>query len=301
MHTVEMGKRIAIKNVLFATDFSPASNSALPYALSMVRRYEANLFVVHVRPTDAEIFFASPESWPAIADEENSWLQARVNEVEKQVKETPHTVLTPQGNVEDALADVIRERDIDLLVLGSRGRTGVGKLLLGSVAEEIFRHTVCPVLSIGPNISQKPDREMQFRRILFATEFSKDSLTALRYAVSLAEEDEAQLTLLHVVEQPAVGIADTEEIKTSLLTRLQSLVPPESALWCSPECLIEFGRNFATPSEPILEVAAKQGADLIVLGARPIHGKMGLGTHLSSTTTEILTHASCPVLTVCAG
>jgi nucleotide-binding universal stress UspA family protein len=301
VHTVEAGRRIALKTILFATDFSPCSNAALPYALSVARRYGARLHAAHVMPTKAEMLLMSPESWPAVAAEEDKRVQAYIEQLEKQFQGLPHDVVTPRGKVADALAQIIEEREIDLLVLGTHGRAGVGKLFLGSVAEEIFRRAACPVLSVGPNVSSKPDGEIQFQHIVFATDFSENSLAALPYAVSLAEEDQAQLALLHVVEQPAAGIADLEEVKASLMRRLKELVPPEAELWCHAECLLGFGRQFAPPAERILEIAGDQAADLIVLGVRPVHGKLGFVTHLASTTARILTQSACPVLTVRGG
>ncbi len=213
----------------------------------------------------------------------------------------PHSVLTPRGSVAKAIAQIIEQREIDLLVLGTHGRAGVGKLFIGSVAEEVFRRAACPVLSIGPHVSRKPNGEIEFHRIIFATDFSEDSLAALPYAISLAEEDQAQLALLHVVEQPAAGIADLDEVKASLLRRLKELVPAEAEPWCHAECLLEFGQQFAPPAIRILEIAGDQRADLIVLGVRSVHGQLGLAAHLASTTAHILTRASCPVLTVRRG
>lgn len=301
MHTVEAGKRIALKNILFATDFSPCSNAALPYALSVARRYGATLHAAHVMPTKAELVLMSPESWPTVAEEEDKRIQPYIDRLEKQLQAIPHNVLTPRGSVANAIAQIIEEREIDLLVLGTHGRAGVGKLLMGSVAEEVFRRAPCPVLTIGPNVSCKPNGGIQFQRIVFATDFSEDSLAALPYAVSLAEEDQAQLALLHVVEQPAAGIADLKEVKASLMRRLRELVPAEAEPWCHAECVLEFGQQFAPPADRILEIAGNQAADLIVLGVRPVRGKLGMATHLASTTAHILTKASCPVLTVRGG
>jgi len=301
VHTVGAGRRIALKNILFATDFSPCSNAALPYALSMARQFGATLHAAHVMPTGADTFFMPPESWPAVAEEEDKRIRGCIEQLESQLQALPHDVLTPKGEVADALAQIIEERAIDLLVLGTHGRSGVRKLFLGSVAEEVFRRAACPVLSVGPNVSRKANGEIQFQHILFATDFSEDSFAALPYAVSLAEEDQAQLALLHVVEQPAAGIADLEEVKASLMLRLKELVPPEAAPWCHAECLLEFGQQFAPPAERILEIAGDRAADLIVLGVRSVHGKLGLVTHLASTTAQILTQAACPVLTVRGG
>jgi len=301
VHTVETGRRIALNNILFATDFSPCSNAALPYALAVARRFAATLHAAYVKPTEAEIFFASPESWPKVAEDEDKSVRAYIVELEKQFQGLPHDVLTPRGNVADALAQIIEETQIDLLVLGTHGRSGVSKLFMGSIAEEIFRRAACPVLSVGPHVSSKLDGVIQFQHIVFATDFSEVSLAALPYAVSLAEEDQAQLALLHVVEQPAAGIADLKGVKASLMLRLGELVPPDAQPWCRAECLLELSRQFAPPAERILEVAAEQRADLIVLGAHHVHGPLGLVTHLASTTAQILTQALCPVLTVRGG
>jgi nucleotide-binding universal stress UspA family protein len=297
----EAGRRIALKNVLFATDFSSCSNAALPYALSIARRYSAILYAAHVMPTKAEMVLLAPKTWPTIAREEDKRVRAQFKELERQLEQLPHEVLMPRGKVAAALAQVIDEQRIDLLVLATHGRAGIGKLLLGSVAEDVFRRAPCPVLTVGPHVSSKPQLEIEFQRVLFATDFTDNSLAALPYALSSAEEDEAHLTLLHVVEHPAAGIADLDEVRGSLTLRLQNLVPAEAKPWCHVECLLEFGRQFAPPAQRILEVAKDQADDLIVLGVRPVRGMMGLATHLSSTTAQILTQAACPVLTVRGG
>ncbi|MFZ0684661.1 MAG: universal stress protein [Terriglobales bacterium] len=301
MRTLEAGKRIAVKNVLFATDFSPCSNAALPHALSVARHYAATLYAAHVMPTKAEMVLLSPETWPTLAEEEDKWVRSNFKRLESWLQEVPHEVLMPIGKVATALGQVIEERKIDLLVLGTHGRTGVGKLFMGSVAEEIFRGAACPVLTIGPHVAEKTEEEIHFHRVLFATDFSDDSLAALPYALSLAEEDQAQLTVSHVVEQPAAGIPNLEEVTSELMKRLQRLVPREAETWCHAEYLLEFGRQFAAPVKRILEIAKYCAADLIVLGVRPVHGKLGLMTHLASTTAQILTQAECPVLTVRGG
>ncbi len=301
MHTLEAGKRIAFKRLLFATDFSPCSDAALPYALAVARRYAAMLYAAHVMPTKAEMVLLSPETWPTLIEEQDKQVRAHFKQLDCQLQEFPHEVLMPIGKVALQLTQVVEERRIDLLVLGTHGRAGVGKLLLGSVAEEILRRVPCPVLTVGPHICSKPQGEIQFQRVLFATDFTDHSLAALPYAISLAEEDQAQLVLLHVVEQPAAGIADLQQVTSSLTRRLQRLVPAEALPWCRAEYLLEFGQQFAPPAQRILEVSKSHAADLVVLGVRPVHGNSGLTAHLSSTTAAILTQAACPVLTVRGG
>jgi len=298
MKTLEVGKRISLNNILFATDFSPHSNAALPYALAIARQYGAKLFGAHVVPSE-DYLFTAPESWPALIQQEEQLQQEVAARLEKQLRGVQHEVLFGVGDVWHGLSQLIVEHDIDLIVLGTHGRTGARRLLMGSVAEKIFRQASCPVLSVGPNVSCKPDGEIQFHQILLATDFGEESLAALPYAISLAEEDQAQLALLHVVEHPAAGILNAEEVKASLKLRLQALVPPEAEPWCHVEYVAEFGRQFAPPAERILEIARDRAADLIVLGVRPAHGAVSTVTHLAHTTDQhILAHAECPVLTV---
>ena len=298
MTTLEAGKRIALKNILFATDFSPHSDTALPYALAIARQYGARLFGAHVVPSQEDLFTA-PYSWPAHIQQEDQLQREVTARLEEQLRGVPHEALFGVGDVWNVLSRLIVEHDIDLIVVGTHGRTGARKLLMGSVAEKIFRQAACPVLSVGPNVRSKPNDEIQFHQILLATDFGEESLAALPYAVSLAEEEQSQLALLHVVEQPAAGIIDVEAVTTSVMRRLNELIPPEVEPWCDVECLVEFGRQFAPPADRILEIAKDRAADLIVLGVRPAHGAVTTVTHLAHTTDQhIVAHAACPVLTV---
>ncbi|MGA9979053.1 MAG: universal stress protein [Candidatus Sulfotelmatobacter sp.] len=298
MTTLEAGKRIALKNILFATDFSPYSNAALPYALAIARQFEAKLYGAHVMPSETYALIA-PDAWPGYVRQEEELQQVAAARLEEQIRGVPHQVVSVIGDVWDVLSRLIGEHDIDLIVVGTHGRTGARKLLMGSVAEQIFRQAACPVLTVGPNVPSKVNGESQFRKILFATDFSKESLAALPYAVSLAEEDQSQLALLHVVEQPAAGVVDLEGVTASLVRRLRELAPPEAEFWCDVECLVRFSRQFARPEERILEIAREHWADLIVLGLHPAHGAFNTVTHLAHTTAQhIVAHAMCPVLTI---
>jgi nucleotide-binding universal stress UspA family protein len=298
MKTLEAGKRIALKNILFATDFSPHSDVAFPYASAIARHYGARLYGAHVVPSE-DYLFTAPDLWPSHIQQEKQLEQEVTGRLDEQLRGVPHEVLFGVGDVSNVLARLIGEHDIDLLVVATHGRTGTRKLLMGSVAEKLFRQAACPVLSVGPNVPRKLAGEIQFQHILLATDFGEESLAALPYAISLAEEDQAQLMLLHVVDQPAAGILDLEGVRSSLMRRLRELIPPEAEPWCHVECLVEFGRQFAFSAERILEIAAERAADLIVIGARPPHGAVSTVTHLAHTKAQqIVAHATCPVLTV---
>ena len=298
MKTLEAGKRITLSNILFSTDFSAHSDAALPYAVAIARQYGAKIYGAHV-VTSEDYLFTAPDLWPTHLEQEKRLEQEVKGHLEKQLRGVPHEALFGVGDVWSTLSRLIGEYDIDLLVVGTHGRTGARKLILGSIAEKIFRQAACPVLSIGPNVSCKPAGEIQFRNILLATDFGEESSASLGYAFSLAEEAQAKLTLLHVIEQPKAGIIDLQEVTATVTSRLKDLVPPEVEAWCHVECLVEFGPQFALPAQRILEIARDQAADLIILGVRPTHRAMSTVTHLARTTAQhIVAHATSPVLTV---
>ena len=179
--------------------------------------------------------------------------------------------------------------------MGTHGRTGLPKLLMGSVAEKIFRHCSCQVLTVGPHVARGEKRVAAFNRILLATDISDESLAAVPYAISLAQEHQAHLSLLHVLREPAAGTVNLVSDAAFLVRRMEKLVPPGPDFPFQPEYLVEFG---AAP-EQILGFARRHGVDLILLGVRaPVWGP-GAGTHFSHTIAQqIVAQASCPVLTV---
>lgn len=295
MKTLDVHTRVALKNILFTTDFSPAADAALPFAIHYARRYSAKVHGVHVRPFDVYAG-VPPASWPALAAETERGIKQNAQRLENELRDIPHRVVVAQGDIWEVLSAVIQENGIDLIVLGTQGRTGIGKLLLGSVAEEIFRRAACPVMTVGPHISLNPARAVEMRHILYAASLQPESLAAAPYAVSLAQENQACLTLLHVRENSKAGdLLDPAHHLEPTLRVLGSLVPEAAELWCRPECLVEIG----DPAEKILEVAEKRGADLIVLGVRGEKGVPGAATHLGRAIAhKIVVAARCPVLTV---
>ena len=180
--------------------------------------------------------------------------------------------------------------------MGTHGRKGVSRALLGSAAEEIFRKASCPVLTVGPRVSLNTERRLAMKEILFATDFSPESLAALPFAVSMAQEHQSNLTLLNVTGKAEVGeLVHAGQYVESTLRRLQSLVPAEAELWCEPKCRVEQGSE----AEKIMEVAVALGADLIVLGVHGPQGGVGATTHLlRSIAHHVVANAQCPVLTV---
>jgi nucleotide-binding universal stress UspA family protein len=288
---------IRFRNILFATDFSPAAAQAIPYVRKIAKHYDADLVTLNVRPPVVNPM-TEPGTWPTDID-----IEAAKAEDEKHREELIDTfagirtrVLIEEGSIQSCLEAAIEKNNTDLVVIGTRGRTGLGKLLLGSVAEEIFRTVSCPVLTVGPRCDSSRGGGRQFREILYATDFSPESQGAAEYAVSLAQELQSRLILLHVItEQEAGDLVSASDVTTSSEKLLRKLVPPEAEAWCKPEYFVERG----DPAEKILEFANLRETELIVLGVRPEKGVPGAATHLPiATAHKIVSHATCPVLTV---
>jgi len=288
-------RRVSFKNILYATDFSPASESALPYVLGIARRYGSKVHALHVR-FPATYPVVGPEALPQIMEAAEEQAKIDAEQLHTMFSEVPHDVTVGEGDLWPTINEIVRDKKMDLIVIGTHGRTGVGRALLGSVAEEIFRKAFCPVLTVGPHVSRDTARRLEMKQILYATDFSPESLEALPFAVSLAQEHEARLTLLNVAEEPKTGeLVNPQHYAESTLRRLRQLVPAEAERWCEPGFLAERG----PAAEKILEVATALGADLIVLGVRGAGGQMGTATHLANATAHrIVTQAQCPVLTV---
>jgi nucleotide-binding universal stress UspA family protein len=294
VNTVETGKRIALKNILFATDFSPCSNAALPYAMAIAHQYGARLYGVHVLPSD-DYLFVAPEAWPAHVEQDQQLQEEAVERLEEQLRGVPHQALSGTGNVWDVLSRLVGEHHIDLIVVGSHGRTGTRKLLMGSVAEKIFRLASCPVLTVGPNVVDQNKRVAEFNQILLATDFGEESLAAASYAVSVAHEHQARLSLLHVLQRPLPGVEPSDATSELAFHQLEELVPLGTGLCSHPDYFVQFG----DPAERILRFASAHDIDLIVMGLHPKHKAITAVTHLAHTTAQnIVAHANCPVLTV---
>jgi nucleotide-binding universal stress UspA family protein len=212
------------------------------------------------------------------------------------------------GDVCKQLESVISEKKVDLVVVGTHGRRALGKMLLGSVAEQIFRRANCIVLTVGPgSFADSPLEDARpFRSFLFATDFGEASLRALPRAISFANHFGANLILLHVA--PIAPISEgfhwsrnttdirqmQEDAGRPALQRLQKLVSQDVLPNAPPQPMVKFGK----PSEMILQVARAKQVDLIIMG---LHQSLHVDTaaHLPyATAYEVICRAQCPVLTM---
>jgi len=297
MPTVTAPTRVKLKNILFATDFTPSAQLALSYTLNLAHHYDAEVYVVNVLPhlTFIEAAEPDPEQIRLLAEKQMAALMGSLS-----FKDIRHKELIEQGEVANVLDTLVWKHEIDLIVIGTCGHKGLGKLLMGSVAEEVFRNAQCPVLTVGPHATRW-EIDGKLRHILFATDFGPESEHGLPYAISLAEENRARLTLLHVAPEPGVvlpepepgsmPVVDPREVIASTEKQLRNLVPYGTTLWHEPEYMVQFG----PPAEMIVRLAA-QSADMIVLGVKQ---SAAFTKHLGAGIAyKVACEATCPVLTV---
>jgi nucleotide-binding universal stress UspA family protein len=294
MMLVDSKSMIRLRNILCATDFSFSSDAALNYAAAIARRYDSQLYLAHViRPEAYEV--VPPMAITAALEQTRLYAERQMSEVliSGRLRGIPHQVLIGEGDFWPVLSGMIQNNEVDLIVAGTHGRTGVRKLLLGSVAEEVYRLAECPVLTVGPHVPREVAAEVGFRNILYATDFSPNSGKAAAYALSLAQEHRARLTLLHAVEEASQASQPNAAMLRTYFTRLlEEFVPAEAGLWCDPEYVVEFGEA----ADTILKFAADRQADLIVMGVRKSATFPG---HLPpSTSYRVVCAAHGPVLTV---
>jgi len=299
---------IHVKSVLIATDFSEASDKALRHALAIARHYGAKLYLVHV-VSSLGFTLVGPDAINLATET----VSREACELENRLVQSgaligvPHEVIIRQGNVWDELGKIIDQKQIELVVIGTHARRGMGKLLLGSVAEHIFRHAGCLVLTVGPGALQESPvgSARAIRPFLLATDFNEASLLALPYAISSANHFDTKLVLLHVisdipmlegVRRPSAGdvMQMRENARASCLRRLKELACQKLTLAATPELLVEFG----APADKILQAANALKCDAIILGLhRSTH--IGAASHLPWTTAyEVVCGADCAVLTV---
>ena len=291
MKTLEMKPQIALKNILFATDFDVSAGRALPFAIALADHYRAKLYAVHVIPQEAYAF-TRPESVGRILKETQGYAGHALNQLIYLLRHRgrPCKPLLGHGDVAKVVIEFTQEYAADLVVVGTSSHMGLAKVFLGSIAEEIIREAPCPVLTVGRHVMVEASAWVQ--SIVCATDFSPESLRAAEFAVSLAREYKAHLTLTHVIEE-ALGESTHLAIQVSE-KRLREMIPPDTELLYEPQVLVEIG----PVADRILSVAAELPADIVVMGVRGAGTFARTARHFGSVTHKVVSLATCPVLTV---
>lgn len=291
---------VSLKNILFATDFSPCSEAVLPYAAAIARRHGSRIYIAHVIPSEAYGHVPLEARNDALVSAKR-FVESQVSKLleSSYFRGVPHEVVVNHGEVWPILSEIVEEKHIDLIAVGTHGRRGVKKMLWGSIAEEIFRLATKPVLTAGPQILRGSAPEVRFHRILYATDFSSASMRAMDYACSLTQEHESRLFFLYVTPKLGEEPAEVRMREAAFLKECLEDFQLQSGSEVQPEFIIEFG----SPAAGIMKAAEERKIDLIVLGIRSQSGHLGLtGTHLPGPTAySVASEARCPVLTVRGG
>jgi nucleotide-binding universal stress UspA family protein len=287
MQALATATSISFKNILFLTDFSEASESALAYALGIARHYGSELFPAHASDPIILAETAAENVIEEVVENSQKRLSTLVNEAD--VKTHP---LFFKGGIEVALPRWIDEHGIDLVVIGTHGRRGLDRFILGSTAEFIFRKAPCPVLTVGPHVAVRPYHGFTAESVLLPTDLGTHADFAVPYALSFARETHGNVTLMHVLTLEETFQRDRTELVDSSYKQLQRLLPADAKEWCKPELLVEIG----DPPLEVMAFAEKERPDLIVLG---LPFKKQFSTHFrAGITYRMISGAPCPVLTV---
>jgi len=300
---------VKFTRVLCPIDLSESSAGALVCAIALTRWYKARLTLLTVVPTFDAVQVRSgqlgdPVSFvrPVPRDEVLDALRQALDAAGGAALEA--TLLAEAGDPVATIVDQAVGIPADLIVMGTHGRRGFDRLLLGSVAEKVLRKAPCPILTVPPHASVAVPADVAFRRILCPMDFSPSALQALGFALDLAQQGRGAVTVLHVVEwlseeqlrpTPQFSVVEyREHLVESAQQRLRTLIA-EAKPGCATETLVVVGRAH----REIAQAAVANQADLIVMGAQ---GRGGIGLALfGSTTQQVVRAAECPVLTVRGG
>jgi len=286
---------IRIKNILCPVDFFPASLTAYDYALKLAANYAANIHALHVVapiiPTAYDFPLNMSEYMGALQKHSRRELtKLGKNAMQARVPFHSEAVV---GSIDYEIHKALKRTKADFVVMGTHGRRGLERWILGSEADRMLRSCPVPLLTIRGE-KRTPTVPPAIRRILVATDFSAGTAEALKYAFSFAQECQASITLLHVVDQVTVESSAKSTLPTIDVIRrqLEKLVPAEARPWCEVKTRVEVGVPYTT----ILEVQKSGKAHLLIMN---VHGKGLIDRALLGSTAErVVRGALCPVLLI---
>jgi nucleotide-binding universal stress UspA family protein len=278
---------VTFEQILVPTDFSETSQRALEYAKAIAKQDKSQLLLVHVGPP-LNLITPPEAAWVDVAELESAE-EERLEQSGAELRSVGYRARTISltGALYDELLSAVKQNGVDLIVLGTHGRKGYDRLLLGSDAEAILRQAHCPVLLVGPAVPALQDKTWHLREVICATTLDPRSAKVAAFAHKLAAQHGADLVLFHA-QNPESPDADWVSFEEAFHQYV-----PEGFGTCS--CL---RTRLATtaPGTSIVDLAKQRGCDLIVMGAHPASS---MATHLSpGTAAKVLIEAPCPVMTM---
>lgn len=291
MAVLNVPTRLAYQSLLVATDFSAHSQVALACAATIARKSKGKIYVAHVISPDIWPLGGPEDLHPALCKTRRSAEKKIASLLKSESLRDVYTdVLLKEGDLRTVLCKLTHDYNADLLVVGTRGRKGLSKLLFGSTAEDVCRAAPCPIMLIGPKV--KAERKVKLDKIVFPTDLSAPSLGALPSVLALAEQHGAWLKFVRIM----AADSDEQNNKDFALAKLQMEFGPvlteRTRLAHAPEFAIEFG----PPAATILRVAKEWDGDLIAMGSQ----RPGtLASHFPGDLVyDVVCDSPCPVLTI---
>ncbi|MBN2033998.1 MAG: universal stress protein [Deltaproteobacteria bacterium] len=296
--------RVFPKHILCATDFSDFSNHAIPYGIALAKEFKAKLFLCHVIDLSSAAIYG--EAVLALEEQQKRMIKYARDEMTKLMRKESidWEPMITVGNAAHEIARLAADKKIDITISASHGRAGLKRLILGSVTERLIRTLPCPLLVVrSPDrgFVAPADQAITLKRILVGCDFSPISSLAFQYGLSLAQEFQADLHLIHVIQPPLYDYLKKpsepkqdlqKDLGTEIKSRLSDMVPDDARTWCKPVTVLLAGQ----PHEEITKYAMVNDIDLIVLGVRG-HGLVET-LFVGSTTDRVMRRAACPVLSV---
>jgi nucleotide-binding universal stress UspA family protein len=296
--------RIFLQRILCATDFSDFSNHAVPYGIALAKEFKSKLFLCHVIDLSSAAIYG--EAVLALEEQQKRMEKYAREEMAKLMSKESIAwePLITVGSAAHEIARLAADKKIDITVATSHGRAGLKRLILGSVTERLMRTLPCPLLVVRSperGFVAPADQAITFKNILVGCDFSPDSSLAFQYGLSLAQEFQADLHLVHVLQPPLYEYLarpgdqkpeTQQDLASDLKEKLTSMIPAEARAWCKPVINLLAGQ----PHEELTKYALVNNIDLIVLGVR---GHSLVETlFIGSTTDRVTRRANCPVLSV---
>ena len=284
--------------ILHPTDFSEPAGRALNLAGSLAHREGARLLVLHVANTLTDAVNV------LLDDPSPDRQRQRLEQLQLEVPGVPFESRLAFGGAAAEILKTAQETGCDLIVMGTRGRKGLGRLLMGSVAEQVVRNALCPVVTVN-SPSREPAVQAEvssgtaapIRTVLHPTDFSGPCAEAFRVACELAGDQSARLTVVHVAVSPPIAPINQPvppPLPEDPRGKLEELLRLAQA--SAPGLQADYRVEKGDAAPRIVSAAQEMRCDLIVMGT---HGRTGLGRVLMGSVAEqVLRTAPCPVVTV---
>jgi len=297
--------KVQLKNIICTTDFSDFSNYAVRFGIALARELGVRLYACHV--VDLSSLSMYREGFSDPLEQERRIFNYAHKRLQELMGDEPidWEPLISVGHAADEIAREAEERKVDLVVSATHGRSGLKRLVLGSVTKRLMRTLPCPlfvVRCLNPDHPAPTSEDIRFKKILVGCDFSPYSTLAIHYGLSLGQEFQSEVDLVHVIEPAAYKDLlrpETEpkekfqqDQREALSEELTEMIPEEAYNWCTPKTLLLAGQ----PHEELTKYAVVHNVDLIVLGVRGYSLVETL--FVGSTTDRVVRQALCPVLSV---